>query len=132
MSWTRSARRSDSEAGFGSVEFVIGSLLALLVFVLLVNVAVNQYARGVIRAAADEGVRTGSKEGATALDCEARAAEALGNLLRGSIGRAVTLRCHDDGLTMRAEATATLPGWLPGTPTWNVVVRAASAKELAP
>ena len=132
MSWPRSARRSESEAGFGSVEYVIGSLLVLLVFVLLVNVAVNQYARGVIRAAADEGVRAGSREGATAVDCETRAADALGNLLRGSIGRTVTLRCHDDGSTMRAEATATLPGWLPGIPDWNIVVRAASAKELAP
>lgn len=120
------------QGGFASIEWVWATLIGLLMFVLLANVIVNQYARGVLRAAVDEGARQGAREGATVADCDTRANEVLDDLLGGSLGRQVNMACRMEPQAAVAEATAILPGWLPGVPDWTVTLRASRLRERPP
>lgn len=122
----------DSQGGFASIEWVLATLIGLVMFVLLANVVVNQYARGVVRAAVDEGARQGAREGATVATCDTRAHEVLDDLLGGSLGRQVRLACRLEPGAAVAEATTTLPGWLPGTPDWTFTLRSRQVKEGPP
>jgi len=101
-------------------------------FVLLANFVVDQYGRGVLRAAVDEGARAGAQEGNTLDDCQARAAAVTGDLLRGSLGSTVQILCGEANGTVTSRATAAFPGWLPGVPTWNVAIEGRSTREQGP
>jgi hypothetical protein len=107
----------------------VATALSLLVFVALANAVVDLYARGVARAAVDEGARAGAVLDASAADCEARAHEVFeGSVPRGS----VRVDCTDDGGAMHARARVSLAGWLPGLPTWTFVIDGAVVKERLP
>jgi hypothetical protein len=87
------------EHGFGTVEYLAAVSLSLILLVMVANVVVIEYGRGVLRAAVDEAVRDGSRyfagEPAAEVEsrCEHRAQEVLRNLLRGRMGRGLTPRC---------------------------------------
>jgi hypothetical protein len=107
----------------------------LLAFLVMANFIVFLYARGVVRAAVDEGARTGGRLDATASDCEARAADVLGDLLAGGLGDGVHVSCREgrDPDVVRARADVVLRGWLPGlTPDWSFTLEAQSVKERSP
>lgn len=106
----RTAPRRLEDAGFTSVQFVLASALALVFFVALANVVVVQYARGAVRSALDQGVRTGSINQSPEL-CEARVAAVLSDLLDGRIGDSVAYRCVVDGELMKATASFTVEAW---------------------
>jgi hypothetical protein len=112
-----------------TVQYVLAAALSMLVFVTMANFIVFLYARGVVRAAVDEGARTGGRSGATTRDCEARASEVLGDLLGGALGDEVRLRCSHAADAMHADAIVTLHGWLPVVPDWTFTLGARSAKE---
>lgn len=113
-----------------TVQYVFGAALSLFVFVMMANFIVFLYARGVVRAAIDEGARTGGRSGASAAECETRAASAVGDLLGGALGDDVSVRCHREADAMLANASVTLHGWLPGiVPDWTFVLEARSETE---
>jgi hypothetical protein len=113
-----------------TVQYVLGAALALLTFVVLVNFVVFVYARGVVRAAVDEGARNGARSGAGPGDCETRASDVLADLLGGGLGEGVSIRCRGEGDSMRARAQVTLRGWLPPlVPDWSFDLEARSATE---
>jgi len=116
-----------------TVQFVAGAGLGLLMFVMLANFVVFLYARGVIRAAVDEGARSGGRFGATADVCETRGRAVLDDLLGGRMGSDVRFECRADERSIRARATVTLHGWVPPfTPDWHFTVEGRSAREDAP
>ena len=125
----RGGERS-GEDGMTTVQYVAATALSLIVFVMMANFIVFLYARGVVRAAVDEGARAGSRFGATTTDCNSRARDVLGDLLAGRLGSDVTIRCEGNKDEMHASVHVTLHGWLPVVvPDWTFTLDARSVKE---
>ena len=113
-----------------TVQYVAAVALSLFAFVMMANFIVFLYARGVVRAAVDEGARTGGRTGAGTAECEARAGAAVGDLLGGALRQDVTIRCRREPDAMLAHASVTLHGWLTGVvPDWSFELEARSATE---
>ena len=113
-----------------TVQYVAATALSLIVFVMMANFIVFLYARGVVRAAVDEGARAGSRFGATTTECDSRARDVLGDLLAGRLGSDVTIRCEGSEDEMHASVHVTLHGWLPVlVPDWTFTLDARSVKE---
>lgn len=117
-----------AETGFLTVQFVAAVGLSLVLFTVLANLVVYGYARGVVRAALDEGVRSASRVDGDAATCQARAEAVLADLLGGPMGDGVTLRCEG----RRAVADVTLQPWVPGVPAWRFSLAADAVAEEAP
>ncbi len=104
----------------------------MLILVAATNFLVDQFARGVIRNAVDEAARAGAQQGAAPNACQTRANQVLANLLNGPLGKNVTLSCTTTATASTADATATLPGWLPIVPAWTFTVHGRSHLEQNP
>jgi hypothetical protein len=117
------------ETGFSTPQFIATAGLALLMFVLLTNMVVFQYGKGVVRGALTEGVRAGAPVGAGVAECEAAAESMLADLLGGSMGDGVSMWCGDDGTTVIASADVTFVSWVAGVPDWSFRISASSVKE---
>jgi hypothetical protein len=117
------------ERGFMTVQYVVATGLSLLFLMLIANLLVNLYARGVVREAIDEGARAATPIDASASACEARAAEVLDGLLRGPIGDDIAVTCAVGPQRVRASASVTLRSWLPGMPPWRFTVDAGARRE---
>jgi len=118
-----------------TAQYVAATAFSLLAFVMLANFVVFLYARGVVRAAVDEGARAGGRFAASEAECESRADDVLGDLLGGGLGSDVELNCREDPAddVMRAHADVVLRGWIPGlTPDWSFALEAQSVKERTP
>ena len=117
-----------SERGFTSLQFLVASSLALVVFAVLANVVVVQYSRGAMRSALDQGVRAGSIVG-TEEACEDRVSQVLGDLLGGTIGDNVGFDCLLAGPVMRATGELLVSSWTPFTPDFDLELSAEAALE---
>jgi hypothetical protein len=123
------------DRGFGTVEYLAAVGISLILLVMVANVIVVQYGRGVLRAAVDEGVRDGSRyfadEELAAVEgrCEHRAREVLHNLLRGRMGRGLEPRCRATDSDVTAVIEGRFEGWLPGIPDFDATTRGAAARE---
>ena len=102
---------------------------SLVLFVALANAVVDLYVRGVARAAIDEAARSGAALDATAADCRRRARDVLDGVVAAG---AVRVTCSEVGGSMRARARVELAGWLPGIPTWTMVLEGEVVAERAP
>lgn len=122
------ADRGVADPGVTSVQFLLASVLALLMFVALANVVVVQYARGSLRSALDQGVRTGAIHRAT-LACEERIEVVLADLLAGEVGETVEYRCLVVGGLMTATASAVVQSWTPLTGDFHLDLTAQAAME---
>lgn len=111
-----------------TVQVVAAVGLAMVVFVLMANLLVIQYGRGVVRAAVDEGARVGSHTGVEG--CRQRVEEVMGQLLGGPFGHGVSVGCRESGGLVQVVAEGTLPGWLPGIPDIGVAAEARAPREL--
>lgn len=120
------------EHGFVTVTHVAVVGLSLVVVVMLANLSVFQYGRGVVRAALDEGARAGARATAGVPECEARADDVLADLLGGAMGSGVRTWCTDEGDLLRASADVTFAGWLPTVPDWRFSLEAAAVRERVP
>ena len=125
-----------AEQGFGTIEYLAAVGISLILLVVVANFVVVQYAQGVLRAAVDEAVRDGSRsfsfaEPAAAVEgrCEHRGKEVLHNLLRGTMGRGLTLRCTATPTRVTALVEGTFEGWLPGVPDFDATTRGVAARE---
>lgn len=125
---SRSAHRRLNDRGFTSVQFVLASALALVFFVALANVVVVQYARGAVRSALDQGVRSGSINRSTDL-CEARIESVLSDLLDGSIGDSVAYECVVSGGLMTASASFTVEAWTFTSADYSLTLTAEATLE---
>jgi hypothetical protein len=128
--WQRRIRGpAHRPGGFVTTQFVLAVALSLLLFVIACNAIVYQYARGVVRSALDEGVRSGSRASGSAGACQAAAEAVRRSLLGGPIGAHVELRCAVVDGQVRANAAGYLPSWLPGVPDWPIDLRASAVDE---
>jgi hypothetical protein len=118
------------EDGMTTVQYVAATAFSLIVFVMMANFIVFLYARGVVRAAVDEGARAGSRFGATTAECDTRARDVLGDLLAGRLGSDMNVQCESSADEMHARVHMTLHGWLPGVvPDWTFTLDARSVRE---
>ena len=123
------ARMRRDEGGHATVTYMLAIAVSLMVFVSMVNVLLFVYARGVVRAAVDEGARAGSFSDAGAAECEARAGDALADLLGGSLGNGVAVTCLDTGAEIVATGDAILESPMPGFGAWSFQLQARAVKE---
>ena len=124
--------RCREDDGFLTVQFVLAIALSLLVLVLVANLILVQYARGVVRAAAEEGAQAGSRLTATQNDCLARANEVLDGLLGGAMGDDVTVACTIGATEVAATVQYRFTPWLPVIPSWNGTQTSLAVKERLP
>lgn len=118
--------------GFITAQFVAAVALSLLLLVLVANVIVVQYARGVVRSAAEEGAQAGSHLSATATDCAERADEVLRTLLGGSMGSGVGVTCEVGAGRVAATVEYSFTPWLPLIPPWTGTQTSIAVKEELP
>lgn len=121
-----SARCEDGQA---SVTMLLTVGVLFIVFMTMVNVLLFVYARGVVRAAVDEGARAGSFANASAGECVSRAQNALDDLLGGPLGDNIAVACAVIGEEMVATANATLTSPIPGVGSWSFTLEGRARNE---
>ena len=116
---SRAAGRGLSERGVSSVQFLLASALALLLFLVFANLVVVQYGRGAVRSALEQGARVGAVTRSVA-DCEAKAGEVVGQLLGGRMSDGLVVSCEMSGGLVMATASAVFESWTVLTPDFVV------------
>lgn len=124
---TRTAPGRVGEAGVSSVQFVLASALAFLVFLALANIVVFQYGRGALRSALEQGARAGTTGGVAA--CESVATGVAGDLLGGRMTNDLVLSCADSDGSVVATASASFESWTPLMPDLDVRLTATAVSE---
>jgi hypothetical protein len=111
---------------------VLPGVLALLILIALVvgalNVVLDEYAKGALRSAVDEGAQAGATSGSATL-CAQTARQARRGLLPGPYASRTVITCRVAGAFMQASATAHLPSLLPMVPAVTVHLIGLSAME---
>lgn len=126
MDQDATARLTD-DVGVTSIQFVVASALAMLMFLALANLVVVQYGRGAIRSALEQGARAGTVSGVAG--CEAVGEGVIADLLGGAMSRDLVLDCHAEGPAIVASATATFQSWTPMTPDFSVSLVSRATAE---
>ena len=125
-------RSRGEDDGYLTVQFIVAIAFSLLLLVLIANVIIVQYAKGVVRSAAEEGAQAGSRLTATNLECEARANEVLVSLLGGTMGTGVSASCTISAPEVSATVEYTFTPWLPLIPAWTGSQTSFAVKESPP
>lgn len=132
-------RRAAGADGYLTVQYLVVVGLSLVLFTALANLVVFQYARGVVRAALDEGARAGARTVNTATTaataataCETRARAARDGLVTGRLADGIELTCTVAADVVMAQADVRLAGWLPLVPDWSYQATATAVREVAP
>ncbi len=115
------------DRGVTSVQFVLASGLALIVFIIFANLVVVQYGRGALRSAVEQGARAGTTQGVDA--CESVASLALSGLLGGRMGDGIVIDCRVEGQDMVAMGGGSFQSWTPVTPDFAVNIESRAAIE---
>jgi hypothetical protein len=116
------------EDGMSTVQYVVATACSLLVFVLLVNLVVDLYARGAVRAAVDEAARAGAPIDASSGNCAARARDVLEHLVGRRLRSGIDVECAEAAGAVTARADVRLPSWL-GLPDWAFTLTGSAVKE---
>ena len=130
MDEDNTARRL-SDRGVSSVQFLLASALALLMFVAFANLVAVQYGRGALRSALEQGVRAGAIT-SSASDCQAVSMDVIGQLLGGRMSDDVVVRCAVSGGLMTGSASVVFESWSPLTPDFPVSMTADAVVEGGP
>lgn len=121
------APRRLADRGVSSVQFVLASALALLLFLVLANLVVVQYGRGAIRSALEQGARAGSVGGV--VSCEATARAVIQDLLGGRMSDSLVLSCAAGAAGVSASAEGSFESWTPLTPDFRVSLSSTAVEE---
>lgn len=108
---------------------IAAALLTVFAVVVLVQLVMAAYIQGVARAAADEGVRAGSRVAAGAEVCESRAHEVVESLLPGPLGSTASVACTNGGGDLLADVGITFDSPTPGVPTFHVAATGRATQE---
>lgn len=95
----------------------------------LLNLIAIQYARGVVRAALDEGVRRAAPAPAGVADCVEGMRDVLEDLMTGPMGEDVATSCVVIGGQVVASANARFSAWVPGVPDIAFDLEVRAVKE---
>lgn len=91
---------------------------------------VDLYVRAAMRDAVDEAARATAPAASDATSCRARARSAVGALVRGPVGRGISVDCSVSPTWVRVDAQTRAPSFLPGlVPRWTITVRAIVRRE---
>jgi hypothetical protein len=112
-----------------TTQYVVATAFSMIVFVLLANLVVDLYARGVVRAAVDEAARTGARLDSSPAECAARARDVLGDLMGPRMRSGVDVTCADGFGVVVARAEVRLPAWLALIPDWSFTLAGTAVKE---
>jgi hypothetical protein len=127
----RAQRPRTGEHGFVTIEFLVAVGFSLLVLVMITNLVMVQFGRGVVRAAVDEGARAGARLSAdpvqVCLDRTQRTLESIGQL-----GDVTAADCELVDGQVRSVATADFEGWLPFVPVFTEDAEATARLEVEP
>lgn len=115
------------ERGVSTVQFVLASALAMVLFLALANLVVVQYGRGALRSAVEQGARAGSVGGVGV--CEMRAGEVISDLIGGRMSDGAVVSCHIDGTDIIATGSVIFDSWTPLTPDFEFTTSARSVGE---
>jgi len=127
----RRLRHHQDESAFISVEIMVATAFSILFLVMMTNFVVIQFARGVVRAAADEGARAGARVVTDPIaSCNNRAHSVIDGSGKMVAGTQIT--CAIVGDQIQATALAKFQPWMPGIPVINERVIAISHKEEVP
>ena len=88
----------------------------MLVFIGASNLVVDEYAKGALRTAVDEGAQAGAASGGSLSTCEAEAARVRASLLPGPFGDGVLVSCRLVADEVVAIANGYLPSLVPPVP----------------
>ena len=125
----------DGDDGFVTVQFAVATAFALLMFVLLANLVLAQYARASLRSAVDEGARAASRaasDGDAHARCLARVDDAMADLLGGSLLASRARSCTIGADRVAASASGTVAAWLPLYPAMPIDATTTVVREVAP
>jgi len=115
------------DRGVSSVQFVLASALALVLFLALANLVVVQYGKGAIRSALEQGARAGSTAGPSV--CEDTAGRVVEDLLGGRMSDGLVLNCSISSGSMVASASAVFESWTPLTPDFAFSLSSSAVIE---
>jgi len=124
----RTVDRGLNDRGVTSVQFILASALALILFLALANLVVVQYGRGAIRSALEQGARAGAVAGSSD-QCEATAGHVIGQLLGGRMSDGLAIRCSVSGGQMIAVGSTVFETWTPLAPDITAALQAAAVIE---
>lgn len=119
------------DRGVTSVQFLLASVLGLLMFLALANLVVVQYGRGAVRSALEQGARVGAVTGSVG-ECEDRVDRVLGQLLGGRMGEGVAPACVIGAGVVTVRAVGRFTSWTPFTPDFAFDLQARATREGPP
>lgn len=119
-------RTWNDERGMTTLPTVVAASFALVMFVLLANLVLVQYARGVARTAVDEAVRRAAVAAEPSPVCATALTEVLSDLLGGSFGAHLEPDCRVSGDVVVASVRGVLPAILPVIPPFGVRAEASA------
>ncbi|HSJ29254.1 MAG TPA: hypothetical protein VLB67_13685, partial [Acidimicrobiia bacterium] len=99
---------------------------ALVMFLLVANGVLVHYSKGVARTAVDEAVRVAAVHGGDPAVCSAAAQSVLDELLSGTFGRDLKVRCLSADGVVSASVEGRLPAVLHPLPSFEVDVVASA------
>jgi hypothetical protein len=111
---------------------ILAALLTVFAAVFLVQLVMAAYIQGVARAAADEGVRAGSRVNAGVSVCEERATEVFRSLLPGPLGSGVVVACGSEGPDLLSQVGVAVDSPTPGLPTFHITATGRATQEPFP
>lgn len=111
---------------------LLAALLTVFAAVFLVQLVMAAYIQGVARAAADEGVRAGSRVGAGTPVCEVRATEVFASLLPGPLRETASVSCGDEGSDLIADIAVVFDSPTPGMPSMTITALGRATQEPFP
>ena len=125
---TRPTHRRVGERGVSSVQFVLASALALILFLALANLVVVQYGKGAVRSALEQGARAGSTAGGVAA-CEDTIEQVVDDLLGGRMSDSLVSQCTVSGQSIVASASVSFESWTPLTPDFSFSLSSTAVIE---
>ncbi len=125
------AARRLSDLGMSSVQFLLASALALVMFVTFANVVAVQYGRGAIRSGLEQGARAGAISSSPA-QCELVAGDVISQLLGGRMADTLVVQCESSGSMMIARGAVVFESWSPLTPDFLLDLEAEAVIESGP
>jgi Flp pilus assembly protein TadG len=120
-----------SERGAAVVEFVLVSVIALVLTLAVVQLALFLWERNALMGSLSEGARVAATEGRTLADGRRVAVELLQRSVGGRVAGAVPIEGEETAGVVVLRAEGTLPSFLPGLPGLPVRMTARMHEEEA-
>lgn len=124
--------RRHRETGSALVTGVFAIGFLLVVFLGAFSLVVEEYAKGVVRAAVDEAARAGATVGGSLISCEMEGAQVTADLLPGPLGQGVMINCRVEGNMMVASYVGGVQGLIAPVPSLHLSIVGFSVIEAGP